>query len=137
MVFGSIGDPILAIGDSFSSNINLNSSQANITLTYNNNGNPASSAYLDFISIEAISGLNFNGGQLIFYNDDLDFESEIVSYQISNSNNILSVWDISDLSNVLEIPHNQESNLVFKSVYSSSNRFIAYDGVDFYTPTIW
>mgnify|MGYP001374885670 FL=1 len=136
MVFGSIGDPILATGDSFSSNINLNSSQANITLTYNNNGNPASSAYLDFISIEAISGLNFNGGQLIFYNDDLDFESEIVSYQISNSSNILSVWDISDLSNVLEITHNQESNLTFKSVYSSSNRFVAYDGVDFYTPTV-
>ena len=136
MVFGSIGDPILATGDSFSSNINLNSSEANITLTYNNNGNPASSAYLDYISIEAISSLNFNGGQLTFYNDDLDFESEIVSYQISNSNNVLSVWDISDLSNVLEITHNQESTLVFKSVYSSLNKFIAYDGVDFYTPTI-
>jgi len=136
MVFGSIGDPILATGDSFSSNINLNSSDVNITLTYNNNGNPASSAFLDYISIEAISGLNFNGGQLTFYNDDLGFESEIVSYQISNSNNILSVWDISDISNILEISHNQESNLVFKSFYSSTNKFIAYDGVDFYTPTI-
>ena len=95
----------------------MNSSHENIRLTYNKNGNAASSAYLDFISIEAISSLNFNGGQLIFYNDDLDFESEIVSYQISNSNNILSVWDISDLSNVLEIHHNQESNLEFKSFY--------------------
>ena len=136
MVFGSIGDPILATGDSFSSNINLNSSDANIKLTYNNNGNPASSAYLDYISIEAISGLNFNGGQLTFYNDNLDYESEIVSYQISNGDNILGVWDISDISNVLEIPHNQESNLAFKSIYSSTNKFIAYDGVDFYTPTI-
>ncbi len=136
MVFGSIGDPILATGDSFSSNINLNSSQANITLTYNNNGNPSSSAYLDYISIEAISALNFNGGQLTFYNNDLDFESEIVNYQISNSDNILSVWDVSNISNVLEIPHNQENNLTFKSVYSSSNKFVAYDGVDFYIPTI-
>ena len=136
MVFGSIGDPILATGDSFSSNINLNSSQANITLTYNNNGNPSSSAYLDYISIEAISALNFNGGQLTFYNNDLDFESEIVNYQISNSDNILSVWDVSNISNVLEIPHNQENNLTFKSVYSSSNKFIAYDGIDFYIPTI-
>jgi hypothetical protein len=66
MVFGSIGDPILATGDSYSSEINLNSSQANITLTYNNNGNPASSAYLDYISIEAISSLNFiDGHQLL------------------------------------------------------------------------
>ena len=136
MVFGSIGDPILATGDSYSSNINLNSSQANITLTYNNNGNPASTAYLDYISIKAISSLNFNGGQLTFYNDDLDFESDIVSYQISNSNNILSLWDISDISDISEISHNQESNLSFKSFYSSSNKFIAYDGVDFYIPTI-
>ena len=52
MVFGSIGDPILATGDSYSSEINLNSSEANITLTYNNNGNPASSAYLDYISMQ-------------------------------------------------------------------------------------
>ena len=136
MVFGSIGDPILATGDTFSSNINLNSSQANITLTYNNNGNPASSAYLDFISIEAISSLNFNGGQLIFYNDDLDFESEIVRYQISNSNNILSIWDISEISNVSEISLNQVNEFTFKSVYSSANQFIAYDGINFYIPVI-
>ena len=109
MVFGSIGDPILATGDSFSSNINLNSPNANIKLTYNNNGNPASSAYLDYISIEATSGLNFNGGQLTFYNDDLDFESEIVSYQISNGDNILGVWDFSDLSIFLELALNQDS----------------------------
>ena len=75
MVFGSIGDPILATGDSYSAEINLNSSQANITLAYNNNGNPASSAYLDYISIEAISSLNFSDGQLTFYNNNLDFES--------------------------------------------------------------
>ena len=136
MVFGSIGDPILATGDSYSSEINLNSSEANITLTYNNNGNPASSAYLDYISIEAISSLNFNDGQLTFYNNNLDFESDIVSYEISNSSDILSIWDISDISNVSEISPNQLSNFSFKSFYSSKNKFIAFDGVDFLIPTI-
>ena len=51
MVFGPIGDPILATGNNFSSSVDLNSSTANITLTYNNNGNPTSSAYLDYISL--------------------------------------------------------------------------------------
>ena len=38
MIFGSIGDPILATGDNYSSNVDLNSSTANLILTYNNNG---------------------------------------------------------------------------------------------------
>ena len=136
MVFGSIGDPILATGDSYSSNINLSSSQANLTLTYNNNGNPASSAYLDYISIEAISSLTFNAGQLTFYNNELDYESEIVSYQISNSNNILSVWDVSNISSISEISTNQTNNLEFKSIYSPENRFVAFDGTEYHIPTI-
>ena len=136
LVFGPIGDPILATGDSYSSNIDLNSSLANVTLTYNNNGNPSSSAYLDYISIQASSSLNFNNGQLIFYNSNVDFNSEIVNYEITNSQNINSIWNISDISNITEIYPEQANNFSFKSVYSSSNKFIAYDGQEFYTPII-
>ena len=136
MVFGPIGDPILATGDSFSSNINLNSSTANIKLTYNNNGNPASSGYLDYISIEGRSNLNFNNGQLIFYNSDIDDDYNIVNYEITNAQNVMSIWNISDISNVTEISPNQANTFSFKSIYSTLNRFIAYDGQEFYTPTI-
>ncbi len=136
MVFGPIGDPILATGDSFSSNINLNSSTANIKLTYNNNGNPASSGYLDYISIEGRSNLNFNNGQLIFYNSDIDDDYNIVDYEITNAQNVISIWNISDTSNVTEISPNQANTFSFKSIYSALNRFIAYDGQEFYTPTI-
>ena len=136
MVFGPIGDPILATGDSFSSNINLNSSTANIKLTYNNNGNPASSGYLDYISIEGRSNLNFNNSQLIFYNSDIDDDYNIVNYEITNAQNIMSIWNISDISNVTEILPDQANTFSFKSIYSTLNRFIAYDGQEFYTPTI-
>ena len=136
MVFGPIGDPILATGDSFSSNINLNSSTANIKLTYNNNGNPASSGYLDYISIEGRSNLNFNNGQLIFYNSDIDDDYNIVNYEITNAQNVMGIWNISDISNVTEILPNQANTFSFKSFYSTLNRFIAYDGQEFYSPTI-
>ena len=136
MVFGPIGDPILATGNIFSSSVDLNSSTANITLTYNNNGNPTSSAYLDYISLEATSALNFNGGQLTFYNKDLDIESQIINYQITNTSNIRSIWDISDISDISEISPNLEENFSFKSIYSSSNKFIAFDDLNFYTPII-
>ena len=136
MVFGPIGDPILATGNNFSSSVDLNSSTANITLTYNNNGNPTSSAYLDYISLEATSALNFNGGQLTFYNKDLDIESQIISYQISNTSNLSSIWDISDISDISEISPNLDDNFSFKSIYSSSNKFIAFDDLNFYIPII-
>ncbi len=136
MTFGSINDPILATGDSYSSQVFLNSPQASLSLTYNNNGNPISSAYLDYISIKATSELNYNGGQLTFYNDDLDFDNEVVKYQISNSNNIFSIWDISDMSQISEISPNQLNDFTFKSYYSPSNKFIAFNELDFYVPII-
>ena len=135
MIFGPIGDPILATGDNYMSNIDLNSSTANLLLTYNNNGNPASSAYLDYISIEASSSLNFSDGQLTFYNNDLDLDSEIVNYEISNANNISSIWNISNISNISEISPNQESDFSFKSIFSASNKFIAFDDSNFLVPT--
>jgi hypothetical protein len=97
LYFGSIGEPILATGSSFQSNINSQSENIDVVLNYNNSGNPSSSAYLDYISLKGSSALSFNGSQLIFYNDDLETEAEVVTYQISNSENINSIWNISDI----------------------------------------
>ena len=85
MVFGSIGDPILASGSNYSSDIDVNSSEINITLDYNNNGNPSSSAYLDYISIQGTSMLNFNGGQLTFENKNIEEIREISKCDSRNS----------------------------------------------------
>ena len=45
MYFGSIGDPILASGANYSSEILSNSSEIEVLLSYNNSGNPASTAF--------------------------------------------------------------------------------------------
>ena len=68
------------------------SENIDVVLNYNNSGNPSSSAYLDYISLKGSSALSFNGSQLIFYNDDLETEAEVVTYQISNSENINSIF---------------------------------------------
>ena len=49
--YQSINDPILASEDYFNNQILVSSSLINVTLDYNNNGNPSSYAYLDYISI--------------------------------------------------------------------------------------
>lgn len=134
--FGSIGDPILATGDSFNSLINLNSNSIDVTLTYNNNGNPSSSAYLDYISIEAISSLSFVTDQLIFSNTDPNFQSELVKYKISNAENISGIWDVTSIDDIKEITTDGSSDFLFNSIYSSLNEFVAFDGIQFLTPMI-
>ena len=134
LYFGSIGDPILATGSSFQSNINSQSENIDVVLNYNNSGNPSSSAYLDYISLKGSSALSFNGSQLIFYNDDLETEAEVVTYQISNSENINSIWNITDISNISEININSFSG--FNASFNPNNKFIAFNNDNFFEPII-
>ena len=85
MYFGSIGDPILASGANYSSEILSNSSEIDVLLSYNNSGNPASTAFLDYISLEATCNLIYTGEQLIFYNKNINSSPSVVEYQIGNS----------------------------------------------------
>ena len=65
MYFGSIGDPILASGANYNSGIYSNP----LRLTYhyhNNSGNPASTAYLDYISLEAPRDFDLHRGAVNF-----------------------------------------------------------------------
>ena len=78
----------------------LSSPDVTFNLNYDNNGNPSSSAYLDYISIEATRALTFEGDQFIFKNDEVATVSEVAEYTISNASSISQVWDITDKYNV-------------------------------------
>ena len=103
--YQSINDPILASEDYFNNQILVSNSLINVTLDYNNNGNPSSYAYLDYISIEATCGLSFNGSQLIFYNNEVENLNGVGKYVISNSNSLDEVWNVTDISNYLQSYH--------------------------------
>ena len=68
--YAAIGDPILAREDFFIGNVSVPSANILVNLTYDNNGNPSSVGYLDYISIEATRGLIHSGNQFIFKNND-------------------------------------------------------------------
>ena len=136
LYFGSIGEPILAAGSNYQSEVNSQSDNINISLDYNNNGNPSSIAYLDYISLKATSSLVFNESQLIFYNDDLIIDSENVTYQITNSANINAIWDVTDISNISEILPESSNNFSFNSTYNPNNTFVAFNYENVFEPTI-
>ncbi len=100
--FSTIDDDTLATEDWVNNTVSVSSNNINISLEYNNNGNPSALAYLDYISIEALRNLTYAGEQFIFKNSDVAQNSGIGQYNISNTGNITEVWDITDKYNAIQ-----------------------------------
>ncbi|WP_431136252.1 type IX secretion system sortase PorU [Psychroserpens mesophilus] len=129
-------DGILATGASYAGDIQLATSEVSVNLEYNNNGNPSSLGYLDYVSIEAIRDLIYNGGQLRFKNDIVETTNGIAEYVISNASNVNEVWDITDKYNVTSIPNsNQDSSFNFKAVSGNLRHYIALNNQNFFEPS--
>jgi len=135
--YTSINDPILVSGDYFAGEIMVSNSNISVDLNYNNNGNPSSVAYLDYISLEGTCDLNYNGDQFIFYNKNAVDLSGIAQYNITNANSISNIWEITDLNNVSEILiDGSESTVDFKALLGEEKKYIAFNQESFYEPII-
>ena len=135
--YTSINDPILVSGDYFTGEIMVSNSNISVDLNYNNNGNPSSVAYLDYISLEGTCDLNYNGDQFIFYNKNVVDLSGIAQYNITNANSISNIWEITDLNNVSKIfIDGSESTVSFKALLGEEKRYIAFNQESFYEPII-
>jgi hypothetical protein len=133
--FPAINSPILATQDFFNGNINVTSGNISVNLTYNNNGNPTSEGYLDYISIEATRSLEGVGEQFLFKNNNVPLLSGIAQYDLSNASNITEVWDVTDKYNITAIQNSDALNtLSFKAQLGEERTYIAIDDSDFYTP---
>ena len=133
--YQSINDPILASEDYFNNQILVSNSLINVTLDYNNNGNPSSYAYLDYISIEATCGLSFNGSQLIFYNNEVENLNGVGKYVISNASSLDEVWNVNDISNITHKQNtNLDSNFSLKSYLGIASKYIAFSRSELLSP---
>ncbi|WMI69652.1 type IX secretion system sortase PorU [Mangrovimonas sp. YM274] len=119
----------------FGGNVTLGSSELVFNLSYNNNGNPASYAYLDFISVEATRELRFEGEQMLFQNNSVANIGGVVEYQLSNSSAVSQIWDVTNKYEVKGV-RNEESNSVFsfKSQSGSLRNYVAVTPSDYYQP---
>lgn len=131
----NLEDSILASDSEFSGSVPVTSDNISITLEYDKAGNPASRAYLDFISIEATRSLQFNNEQLIFRNNSVIGTPGVVEYQLTNASDIIEIWDITDIYNVQGIVNSdQSSNFSFNAQSGTLRTYLAYGGSDYYQP---
>ncbi|GAB4252786.1 MAG: type IX secretion system sortase PorU [Vicingaceae bacterium] len=70
-----------------------------MTITYNK-PNSASIAWLDFIEVNVRRNLFFSGNQLKFRDLNSVGTGNITQFTVSNANNSLKIWDISDPVNI-------------------------------------
>ncbi|MFI1745296.1 type IX secretion system sortase PorU [Thalassobellus sediminis] len=127
--------PSLATERAFVGDISVNSSLVSVELNYDNQGNPSALGYLDYISVKAISTLNFREKQFQFENSIVASSSGIGQYNISNASKVSEVWEVTDIYNVSNfVNEDSVSNLSFTSQLGVLKTYVAITPSDYYEP---
>ena len=113
------------------------SSEIDVSITYNNGGNPAAKSYLDYIEIVGKKQLIVDGNQFSFRSFEAHTTVGIVDYEIKNAAAVFQVWDISDRLNPKNILNEASGNdFVFKANGGVITEYIVLNSSDYYTPIV-
>ena len=134
--FGAISSgSTLASDRAGSESITNSSAIVDVTLDFNNGGNPSARAYLDYIEVSGKKQLKVDDFQFSFRSFEAANTSGIVEYQIQNSQNIFQIWEVSDPTNVSNIANESSStNFSFKVNGGDLKEYIVIHQNDFYIP---
>lgn len=105
-----------------------------IKLLYNNGGVPGSKGYLNNILISAKRKLQGYGKQFNFQYDLSQTSSGIVTYNLSNTNGISQIWDVTNIYDVKNLENKNQSTISFKADLGVLRKYVAVDALDYYTP---
>ena len=120
-----------------SSTVNVNSSSLDISVTYNNNGNPGAKAYLDYIEIVGKKQLVAKGKQFSFRSFDASKTNGVVAYQIQNASEVSQLWDVTDFINPKKINNSSNgNNFTFKANGGILNEYIVINSSDYFRPEV-
>ncbi|MDG2274713.1 MAG: type IX secretion system sortase PorU [Flavobacteriaceae bacterium] len=134
--FGAISSGLTLASDRTNSKSITNSSTLiDISLNYNNGGNPSARAYLDFIEVSGKKQLIAGDFQFSFRSFEAAITSGIVEYQIQNSQNIFQIWEVSDPTNVSNIVNESSATIFsFRANGGDLKEYIIVHQNDFYIP---
>jgi hypothetical protein len=135
LYISGVNSPTIANDATFLGDVNVNTSTVNVGLDFDNLGNPSIIGYLDYIGVQAVRKLNFNGNQFLFKNSAVATASGIVQYNITNSTKLTEIWDVTDLYNVTSfINADEASTLSFTATLGSVKNYVAVSPSDYYIP---
>ncbi len=91
--------------------------------------------WLNFIELNFIRKLIFNGGQMNFRDIRAVGPGNIVQFEIQSGLSFLEIWDVSENSEITSLPVEKgQGNYIFKTRLESPREYIAFDRSSFFTP---
>ena len=107
--------------------------EINIKVRYFNNSGRAE-GWLNYLVLNALRRLRFEGGQMDFRNTNYTGLQKITEYVMEKDGEEVQVWDVTDPLNPLRMTVEPGVNeLRFKAASDSLREFIAFDGTEFLT----
>ena len=111
------------------------SSDLSIDIKYSSADNGALS-WLNFIEINSRRKLKMSGKSLSF-RDAASIENEVASFEISNANVGISIWDVTDPTSIKIMPSSiNASKLSFNDSINQLHEYIAFDNSAYLTPVL-
>jgi hypothetical protein len=105
-----------------------------LNVSYNNNGNPSSFGWLDYLTVNVRRNLTLSGGQVTFRSKDAHNNGGVARYNIANCNNCL-VWEVTNPTQAGAVQNlGSGSTFSFKSVSDAMREFVVFNGSSFLTP---
>jgi hypothetical protein len=93
-----------------------------------------SRGWLDYIEVNVKRGLSFVGSQLEFRNHLTSQQNGVYEYKISNANDQIKIWDVSNpVAPFVQSASFQSNTTVFNASSLITHDFIAFDGSNFLT----
>lgn len=112
----------------FSGNFNVSSSNINLQVGYNNNGDQSGLGWLRYIRMTAREVLNYSSSQFSFRDWKSVGTGNVSLFSISNASEYSKVWDISDIHNTIQMSTSLQNKILsFKAKTDSLREFIAFD----------
>ena len=104
-------------------------------MNYDNGGLPNSTAFVDYIRISGICDLKFNNQTLLFDRSHYNSASNIVQYNITQSQAVSEVWDITDRFNAKSILNaDNADNFSFKVSENELKEYVLVSSLSFLSP---
>lgn len=111
------------------------SDEVKLSLSYSQ-PDPSDNAWLDYIEISAVRKLKMTGHQMKFsYSDHMNW-GEVFEFNLTNSNENLRIWDVTNPYEVKEIENYDliDDTLKFKQQLNSTHYFVAFDEEGYLEP---
>lgn len=132
---GSPNSDILGKEMALNTTFTSTSNSVSITVNFNNNGVPTLNGYLDYIALTARRQLKGTGKQFLFQHEEAASDTGVIAYQLSNTNSITQIWDVSDIYNVTKKENQGGSTMSLKAHMGEIRKYVVVEPSDYYTPS--